>query len=85
VASPAKAPREWLRFEEHAPKPKTKVFGVVSLHTGRCVGRVAWFAPWRRYGLYPGNGEFFDVACLRQVTRFCVDLMKERAEHGKSR
>src|ERR1017187_9470182 len=33
------------------------------------LGRVQWYAPWRRYWFVPLEGTGFDAACLKEISR----------------
>lgn len=76
---------------------KTKVWAVLSLD-GRCVlGRIAWYAPWRRYVyvFQPNLGQvILDVECMGEITGFIKLAMldrkwqranAERADAGKGK
>ena len=36
------------------------------------LGRVQWYAPWRRYWFVPLEGTGFDAACLKEIFEFCT-------------
>jgi hypothetical protein len=51
---------------------KTHVWAVKTKgEGGGTLGRVAWYAPWRKYCFYPESSTVFDVACLNYIADFC--------------
>ena len=59
-------------------KPKTWVYGVVSMNHGWKLGLVKWYAPWRQYCFFPENETIFNPTCMEQIIQFIKDLMTER-------
>jgi hypothetical protein len=45
------------------------------------LGRVKWYAAWRRYCFFPSAEVLFDRNCLAQVVAFIDERMLER--HGR--
>lgn len=41
------------------------------------LGKVSWYAAWRRYCFYPWQSKVFDAACLREAADFCEQMTKE--------
>ena len=59
-------------------KPKTWVYGVVSLSQGWRLGLVKWYAPWRQYCFFPESEAIFSRSCLKKIIEFTQALMFER-------
>ena len=60
-----------IRFEPRPPKPKTKVWAVVSKHDDFLLGYILWFAKWRKYSFTPEPNTVFEQDCLRDIADFC--------------
>lgn len=70
----------WIRFEEVAPKKKTRVWLVMpkTCDTGLIpIGAVAWYGPWRKYAFYPAPQTLFEQVCLREIATFCEEATRE--------
>lgn len=65
------AERTYLRFSEIATEPgrKTKVWHVIGANH-IVLGRVAFWAHWRRYVFFPGSDKLFDASCMSQISVF---------------
>lgn len=61
---------KWITFRPLTPKPKTKVWAVLSNDGGQ-IGTVAWYGPWRKYCFSPEAGTVFEQVCLRDIAQFC--------------
>lgn len=71
----------WIKFEEVAPKKKTRVWLVMptkcdDLAGALPIGAVAWYGPWRKYSFFPAPGSVFEQDCLRQIAEFCEGQTK---------
>ena len=72
----------WLEFKELKPKPKTKVFVVVSKRSDDKLGMIEWYNYWRHYCFFP-NPDLETVhsdRCLMEISQFITKL---NVEHGK--
>ena len=71
-----------LYFEEHEPKPRTKVWGVYSKHTDELLGEVKYHAPWRQYCFDDG---FIVMAksCLDDLSEFIGIHKNDRVSHSQ--
>lgn len=72
----------YIRFElrtKRMPEVKTEVWGVVSKRTGMELAVVKWFAPWRRYALFPSDDTIWDAGCLFAVQEHIEMLHRMRA------
>lgn len=58
----------------------TRIWRVQSAYTHRPLGEVRWYAPWRRYCLYPRDDTVWSPACLGEVKLFCEDQTQARKE-----
>jgi hypothetical protein len=66
-----------IKFISHLPKPKTKTWLVVSNCGSGLLGRIAWFARWRKYSFFPEGGTVFEEVCLKEIVDFCQLKTKE--------
>lgn len=57
----------------------TQIWVVVSKSDGlHELGKIKWYAPWRRYCLSPRSGSIWSSDCLRDVATFCEEQTEER-------
>jgi len=68
---------KFISFIELKPKPKTKVFEIRNKSYGDLLGKIMWYAPWRRYCFFVDSA-CFDAACLADIHNFMNRLMIER-------
>jgi hypothetical protein len=69
-------------YDDSNPKQKTKRFFVFTRGAGQ-LGRIGWYAKWRRYNFFPLADCTFDSACLEEISHFMKVLMFERKQnHG---
>lgn len=59
-------------------KPKTWVYGIVSMRQGCKLGKVKWHAPWRQYWFEPEIDTGFNWKCMEDISKFVKELMDER-------
>lgn len=59
------------------PSRKTRQWSVSC--RGALLGRVSWYAQWRRYCFWPNvsTNILFDPSCLREIADFCEAQTKE--------
>ena len=69
--------KSFLKFTEIKDTGKTKVFDVSNLQ-GDSLGRIGWFAAWRRYTYWPVCTTVYDASCLKEITVFINNLMLDR-------
>ena len=75
------APKLQNRFMMVFPiekKPKTWVYGMVSMSQGVKLGIVKWYAPWRQYCFFPEDETIFNPTCMESIIGFIKELMEER-------
>jgi hypothetical protein len=76
---------EWIKFVEVNLRDgrKTRVWAVLTIDGCKCLGRIGWYGPWRKYSFIPvasdGKHLIFEEDCLQRITDFC------RAENIKHR
>jgi hypothetical protein len=67
----------WITFEDAGRSDSgiTKIFHVVQADGkgARPLGRIKWFAPWRKYAFPPSSETVFEEDCLREIATFCVE------------
>ena len=66
-----------IKFMEAPPKPKTKVWWVVSKYDDIQLGTIAWFSRWRKYSFFPKGDTVYEWVCLREIADFCEKQTKE--------
>jgi hypothetical protein len=54
----------------NSPSGLTKTWNVVSVTTH--LGKVSWYAPWRKYCFTPEGNTVFDAMCLHEIAAFLV-------------
>lgn len=74
---------KYLEFLEVHDTGKTKVFKVVNKQHGSDLGKICWFASWRRYVFMTSvNNLVFDAGCMENIKDYIDYLMKSRT-NGK--
>jgi hypothetical protein len=61
-----------IRFIPAPPKPKTKVWWVVSKYDDTHLGWIGWFSKWRKYSYFPRPDTVYEEVCLKEIADFCV-------------
>jgi hypothetical protein len=56
----------------------TEIWQVASAHTGIDLGKISWYAPWRRYAFFPAASIVFDATCLTEIAKFLDEQMSLR-------
>lgn len=67
--------KSFLTFKEVPAPGKTKIFEVVN---GQVLGKIKWWAAWRRYTFQPLANTVWDVNCLIEINNFITRLMEDR-------
>lgn len=66
---------------------KTRVWAVMTTDGAHCLGRIGWYAPWRKYGFITGGERYqheqviLEEVCLRDIADFC---QKQTGVHRQS-
>lgn len=72
---------KWLDFNL-LPRPegrKTDIYEVYNKEFNELLGRVSWYAPWRKYAFMPtGKNLVFESDCLSDIAQFLRELMEKR-------
>ena len=58
-------------FVPAPPKPRTKVWWVLSKYDNVQLGWIGWFSTWRKYAFYPKENTVYEQVCLREIATFC--------------
>lgn len=71
---------KYLNFEVIQLKDKKTLDVFVKSQNGTILGTIKWYAQWRRYVFHPTLliGTSFDSACLKELTEYLDNLMKNR-------
>lgn len=62
----------------------TKAWAVMTNDGAACLGRVAWYSPWRKHCFFPSNQTLFEEDCLRRISFFIVTATEERKRERKT-
>lgn len=70
---------KWIKFDAvMVPEDrKTKIWNVAT-KDGVLIGRIQWYAAWRKYGFYPRGGTLYEPTCLRDIASFIDEQMAAR-------
>jgi len=66
-----------LGFDVIEQKPKTKVYGVYSLHDKSLLGRIYWYGWWREYVFESLTDIIWTETCLKELYKFLKKLKEE--------
>lgn len=71
---------EYIEFKLVRKLPKTGVYAVISKSSGKPLGVIRWYVPWRQYVFVPIRvvETVWSSGCLQQLQDFINKLMKER-------
>ena len=71
--------KSYIEFiEGHASASgKTRTWIIHPKGNPAILGRIAWFAPWRKYTFEAAQSVVFDQACLREIATFIETKTKE--------
>lgn len=75
--------KEYIEFKLVQKLPKTAIYAVISKSSGKRLGTIRWYGPWRQYVFIPINvGPIMETTwsrgCLQQIQDFIDELMEER-------
>lgn len=74
---------KWLDFRL-LPRPegrKTDIYDVYNKEFGSYLGKISWYAPWRKYSFFPsGKNLVFEADCLSDIAAFLKELMERRKD-----
>lgn len=68
----------WIQMILVGKKPKTDVYHVCNKGTGRILGTIYWYSPWRQYSFSPQSETIFNKECLLNIIDFIERLKNER-------
>lgn len=83
-------PKSFLDFVDggRSVSGRTRVTRVLN-HGGGFLGRISWYAPWRRYCVEMEPGAIFDAACLHEIAEHLTLQTEEQKAiqvgHAKAR
>lgn len=69
-----------FRLSSEQPEGKTSVWDVTA-KDGDFLGKVKWFARWRKYSFFPAPGCVFEETCLGDIADF-VKWATHSHKHG---
>lgn len=55
---------------------KTKIYGVANKRSGKQLGQIQWYGPWRQYVFFPYMGTLYSRGCLQDVASFIEEVKK---------
>lgn len=78
---------EHIRFEQSGEKAKTLIWDVLAKADGTLLGRVEWFARWRRYAFLANNtlDLVFEWNCLYDLAAFCLYQTKQHNRRRRAK
>lgn len=77
---------KWIEFVDAgcSASGKTRVWEVRVKEDGYHLGKVSWYAPWRKYIFHPTGSSIYEQDCLRDIADFIelqTKLHKQNAVH----
>ncbi len=71
---------KWIDFRllDRPEGRKTDIYNVWNKEFNSLIGKVSWYAPWRKYAFYPTSNTVFEQDCLKDISDFLNKLMEER-------
>ena len=72
--------KEFIKFKELAPKPKTKVFAVINIQHEHLLGEIKWYPSFRKYCFFPEANTVWESICLEDIKEFIDNLMLDRTD-----
>lgn len=69
---------EYIYFEKVKDFPKTSVWICRNSNSGKPLGVVKWYGPWRQYCYFTLDQSFYSVGCMADISAFIGELMGER-------
>jgi hypothetical protein len=70
---------KWIDFVEYPTNGVTKAFTVVPKENEAIyIGKIKWYAPWRKFAFFPEPNCVFETQCLKDITSFIDKLMLDR-------
>ena len=67
----------YIGFHDEPTPTKTHVW-TIRTTSGDPLGKIKWYAPWRKYCFYPIGGCVFETVCLGEIIQFIKDRMQDR-------
>lgn len=70
----------WLdiRKTERPSSRKTDIYEVWTKDGYQLLGRISWYAPWRKYAFHTTKVLVLEPTCLDDISEFIKKLMEER-------
>jgi hypothetical protein len=71
---------DWIKFVEVNLRDgrKTQVWAVLTTDGKFCLGRVAWYSPWRKYCFFPSDKTVFEEDCMLKILQWCQGQTRAR-------
>lgn len=76
--SGAKVYIDFVEWDQPPITGKTKVWNIISRGSGRLLGQIRWYGPWRQYCFYPTAETLFNVGCMGDIIAFIEAHKKDR-------
>jgi hypothetical protein len=65
---------KYIHFKKIVDKPKTSIWSCLNNKSGAELGRIKWYAPWRKYCYFPTVQAVYDTGCLKDIIDFISQL-----------
>lgn len=69
----------YIAIVEEESSGKTKRYTVKNLKSGKNIGAIQWYAPWRQFCFFPIEGTVFSSGCMKDIVHFIGKAMDEHA------
>lgn len=64
---------------------KTNIYEVYASGDNFLLGRIAWYARWRKYVFEPTANTIYEETCMRDISQFIEEETKAQREAAKAR
>lgn len=70
---------KWIHitFLSESKTGRTNIYEVIA-DTDYFLGKIKWYAPWRKYAFFPDNDTLYEQDCLKDIANFIEKIMIER-------
>lgn len=74
---------KWIKFilSGSSESGKTKIWRVINKDNDQILGRIKWFARWRKYSFFPLTGTVYEKDCLRDIADFSEEETRKHKSH----
>lgn len=69
---------DYIRFFQFGDTGKTEIWSCLNIKSGKELGKVKWYGPWRQYCFSPSQPSVYSAGCMEDIAGFIRILMDER-------